>query len=130
MPRQVFRTLRALGSRASIVVVFNGAYATRESICPLPSESAADVTRLRRDAKLFRLPVDTIGQRGRQRKYGKHRIVLPKRAGHSSRWVPIHDACYGVMVAGVASYFLANIRRPGRTVRVVLLEHGSGNWAV
>lgn len=129
MLREVFRTLRALGSRASFVVVFDGAYAVRQLIRPLIAEGATVVTRLRRDAKLFDLPVDTTGQRGRPRKYGKNRISLSRQANRPEGWLPIRYACRGVMVEGRYQTFLATSRLAGATVRVVLLEHGSGNWA-
>lgn len=129
MLRQVFRTLRALGSRARMVVVFDGAYAARELIRPLLSEGATVVTRLRRNAKLFDLPVNRTGQRGRPRKYGKHRIVLSTRAGKPEGWLPIRYACRGVMMEGRYKTFLATSHIVGGPVRVVLLEHGSGNWA-
>jgi len=129
MLREVFRTLRALGSRASFVVVFDGAYATRQLIRPLLSEGATVVTRLRRDAKLFDLPVATTGQRGRPRKYGKNRISLSRQADRPEGWLPIRYVCRGVMVEGRYKTFLATSRIVGGVVRVVLLEHGSGTWA-
>lgn len=52
------RTLRALGSKAGFVVVFDGAYAGKTLVRALLTEGATVVTRLRRDAKLFDLPVN------------------------------------------------------------------------
>ncbi len=112
-----------------MVVVFDGAYAAGELIRPLLSEGATVVTRLRRDTKLYDLPVNRRGQRGRPRKYGKNRISLSKRAGHLESWQPIRYACRGVMVEGRYKTFLATSRIVGGPVRVVLLEHGSRNWA-
>lgn len=127
--KQVFRTLRALGSRAGFVVVFDGAYAIGKLVRPLIAEGATVVTRLRRDAKLFDLPVNKIGQRGRPRKYGKNRISLSRQADRPEGWLPIHYVCRGVMIEGRYKMFLATSRLVGGPVRVVLLEHGSGNWA-
>ena len=78
--KQAMRTLRALGSRAGCIVVFDGAYAAGPLVRPLIADGAIVVTRLRRDAKLFDLPVNKSGQRGRPRKYGRNRISLKKRA--------------------------------------------------
>lgn len=127
--QQVMRRLRALGSRAGFLVVFDGAYAARELIRPLLDTGVVVVTRLRRDAKLFDLPVARPGRRGRPRKYGKNRISLAKRAGQRRGWQTIRYACRGVMVEGLCKTFLATSQTVGGVVRVVLLKHASGNWA-
>ena len=54
------RTLRALGSQAGFIVMFDGAYVAIALIRPLVAEGAIVVTRLRRDAKLFDLPVSKV----------------------------------------------------------------------
>jgi len=127
--RHVIRTLRALGSQAGFVVVFDGAYAARELVRPLIAEGAIVVTRLRRDAKLFDLPVNKPGSRGRPRKYGKNRVSLSKRAGRRDGWQTIRYANRGVMVEGRCKTFLATSHIVGSPVRVVLLEHPGGSWA-
>ncbi len=127
--RHIIRTLRALGSKAGFIVVFDGAYAARALVRPLIAEGAIVVTRLRRDAKLFDLPVNKLGQRGRPRKYGKSRISLAKRAGGRDGWTTIDYRCRGVMTKGRVQTFLATSHVVGGAVRVVLLEHASGNWA-
>lgn len=127
--RHVIQTLRALGSKAGCVVLFNGAYAAGALIRPLIAEGATVVTRLRRDAELFDLPVNKAGQRGRPRMYGKRRLSLSKRAGRREGWQTIAYACRGTMIQGRYKTFLATSRLVGGPVRVVLLEHGSGNWA-
>ena len=127
--RQVMRTLRALGSKASFVVVFDGAYAAKALVRPLIAEGATVVTRLRRDAKLFDLPVNKAGQRGRPRIYGKNRMSLSKRAGRRDGWQTISYVCRGVTASGRYKTFLATSHIVGGPVRVVLLEHASGNWA-
>lgn len=127
--RHVIRTLRALGSKAGFVVVFDGAYAVRELVRPLITEGAIVVTRLRRDAKLFDLPINKVGQRGRPRKYGKNRINLAKRAARRDGWQTITYSCRGVMTEGRYQTFLATSHVVGGPVSVVLLEHATGNWA-
>lgn len=121
--------LRAMGSKAGFVVVFDGAYAAKALVRPLIDQDATVVTRIRRDAKLFDLPVKQTGRRGRPRKYGKNRISLTKRAGHHQGWQTISYMCRGVMKEGRCKTFLATSHIFGCPVRVVLLEHASGNWA-
>jgi DDE superfamily endonuclease len=84
MLRHVIRSLQALGSKAGFVVVFDGAYAAREFVRSLMAEGVVVVTRLRRDAKLFDVPINEPGKCGRPRKYGKNRINLSKLADDSS----------------------------------------------
>lgn len=127
--RQVMRTLRALGSLARFVFVFDGAYAARRLVRPLLEEGAIVVTRLRSDAKLFDVPTKKAGQRGRPRTYGKNRLSLKKRAGKRDGWRKIAYACRGVMTEGRYKTFVATSATFGGSVRVVLLEHGRGNWA-
>lgn len=125
----VIGLLRASGSKAGIAVVFDGAYAAAELIRPLMAEGVVVVTRLRRDAKLFDVPVNNAGRRGRPRKYGKNRISLAKRACHRDGWQTICYACRGVMAEGRYKTFLATSHVVGGAVRVVLVEHSRGNWA-
>src|SRR5690606_635432 len=127
--RTVMRTLRALGSKAGFVVVFDGAYEGKGLVRSLLTEGARVVTRLRRDAKLLDLPVNKTGQRGRPRKYGKNRISLIKRASNRQGWESITYACRGVLTEGRYKTFIASSHVSGGAVRVVLLEHASGNWA-
>jgi hypothetical protein len=126
---RVMDMLRALGSKAGFLVAFDGAYAARELIRPLIARGAAVVTRLRRDAKLFDLPTNEPGRRGRPRIYGKNRLSLAKRAGHRDGWQTICYAGRGGTVEGRCKTFLATSHLVGGTVRVVLLEHADGNWA-
>ena len=127
--QRVIRMLRLLHSKAGLIVVFDGAYAAKELIRSLMEEGAIVVTRLRRDAKLFDLPVKKPGQRGRPRKYGKNRINLKRRAAHRDGWETIRYCCRGVMVERRCKTFLATSHLAGGAVRVVLLEHASDNWA-
>jgi hypothetical protein len=127
--RQVFAILRALGSKAGFIVVFDGAYAAGELVRPLIAEGATVVTRLRRDAKLFDVPVNKSGHRGRPRKYGKNKISLAKRAGRRNGWQSITYCCRGLKTEGRYKTFVATNKVIGGQGRVVLLEHASGNWA-
>ena len=87
------------------------------------------VARIRRDAKLFDLPVRKEGQRGRPRKYGVNRISLAKRAAHRDGWQTIQYSSRGIMTEARYKSFLATTELAGGQVRVVLLKHSSGNWA-
>jgi hypothetical protein len=126
---KVMQTLRALGFQAGFIVVFDGAYAAKSLIQPLIKAGAIVMTRLRRDSKLFDLPVNTVGQRGRPRKYGKNRISLRSRAANPRGWKTIRYCCRGVMVERRYKTFLATSHVVGGAVRVVLLEYSRGNWA-
>ena len=53
--------LRAMGSQAGFVIVFDGAYAAKSLVRPLIAQGATVVTRIRRDAKLFDFPVNKTG---------------------------------------------------------------------
>lgn len=126
---RTIQTLRALGSAASVRVVFDGAYAAGTLVRPLIAQGATVITRLRRDAKLYDLPVNKSGQRGRPRKYGKNRLSLANRAGRRDGWQQCTYDCRGVGKQGRYKTFLATSRIVGGPVRVVLLKHDSGNWA-
>ena len=127
---RTMRVLRAFGSKAGFLIVFDGAYAASELMRPLIKEGAVVVTRLRRNAKLFDVPMERRGKhRGRPRIYGHHRISLAKRAGQSKAWQLIRYVSRGVKVEGRCKTFLARSPLVPGTIRVVLLEHSKGNWA-
>lgn len=126
---QVMGLLRALGSKAGFLVVFDGAYAASELIRSLLALGAVVVTRLRCDAKLFDLPVKEPGRRGRPRIYGPNRLSLAKRAGHCEGWQTVRYSSRGVLVERRCKTFLATSRLAGGVIRVVLLKHADGNWA-
>lgn len=126
---QVMNMLKALGSKAGFLVVFDGAYAASELIRALLARGAVVVTRLRCDAKLFDLPVNEPGRRGRPRIYGQNRISLAKRAGHREGWQTVRYSCRGVQVERRCKTFLATSQLAGGVIRVVLLQHADGKWA-
>lgn len=126
---RVVGLLRALGSQAKFVLIVDGAYAARALVGPLQQMKVTVISRLRRDARLFDLPPQRTGQRGRPRKYGKSRISLAKRAGHRDGWESITYHSRGVEVTRRYKSFLATSQWIGGTIRVVLLEHARGNWA-
>jgi hypothetical protein len=116
-----------MGSRAGFIVVFDGAYASGELVQSLMAQGVVVVTRLRRDAKLFDVPENVSGKRGRPRIYGKNRIDLSKVASQSKNWLSISYACRGVKVEGRYQTFLATSRIARGVIRVVMVEHSNGN---
>jgi hypothetical protein len=126
---QAMGMLRALGSKAGFRIVFDGAYAARELMRPLVLRGAVVITRLRRDAKLFDLPVNKPDAKGRPRIYGKNRLSLAKRAGSRDGWQTIRYLNRGVLVAAECKTFLATSRLVSGVVRVVLLKHAGRKWA-
>ncbi|MCA9177010.1 MAG: transposase [Planctomycetales bacterium] len=127
--QEVMMRLRAMRSLARVLVTFDGAYAAKSLVQSLMKEGAMVVARIRRDAKLFDLPVRKEGQRGRPRKYGVNRISLAKRAAHRDGWQTIQYSSRGIMTEARYKSFLATTELAGGQVRVVLLKHSSGNWA-
>jgi hypothetical protein len=127
--RQVMRNLRALGSQAGWLIVMDGAYAAGSLLRPLLAEGAQVISRLRRDARLFDLPMARTGRRGRPPIYGQNRISLAKRAGHARGWEFITFLCRGAEITRRCKTFLATTHLTGGAVRVVLLEQERGNWA-
>jgi hypothetical protein len=118
--RQIMRTLRARGSHARFVVVFDGADDTKTLVCTLLAEGTSVVTRLRSDAKRFDFPLNKAGQRGRPRKYEKNRVSLENRARQRDGWTTTVYACRGVMTEGRYKTFVATSHTFGGNVQVVL----------
>lgn len=130
MITRVVQILRALGSKAKMLAVFDGAYAARSLIQPLLDLGVTVVSRLRSNAKLFDLPeARTPGQRGRPRKYGKNRIRLSERATDNSDWQPISYVCRGVAIQRRYKTFLAMTSFIDTPIRVVIVDFGNGQWA-
>lgn len=126
---EVMEKLRALGSQAGFLVVFDGAYAVRELIRALLARGATVVTRLRRDAKLFDVPEPEPKRRGRPRIYGRNRLRLEELAGQRDGWQTVRYSCRGVQVERRCKTFLATSQLVGGVIRVVLQQHADGKWA-
>jgi hypothetical protein len=85
------------------------------------------VGRLRKDAALYSLPEPKPrGQRGPQATYGKERLSLAKRAGHSQGWEQIECVQYGQRVTKTIKTFQATWRPAGGVIRVVLVQEEDG----
>jgi hypothetical protein len=106
-------------------VVADGAYAKRPFLRPARAQGFTVVSRLRKDASLWSLPVVLPpGERGpgRPPTYGKQRIRLAKRAGQQRGWESVECVQYGEKVVKTIKTFLATWRPAGGVIRVVLVQ--------
>jgi len=111
----------------SLWVVTDGAYAKRPFVRPALELGATLVGRLRKDAALRDLPPkETTTRRGRQRKYGKNRISLAKRAANRRGWNDVACTVYGREVVKRVKTFLATHPTFGRAIRVVIVKEANG----
>ena len=120
------RAIRALGVKAKVWLVADGAYAARPFLLPVLEMGIVVVSRLRKDACLFDLPAS--GSHG-NRIYGKNKLSLAKRAGHRKGWSTITYDCRGVEVTRQYKTFLATSRLISGQIRVVILRFEDGGWA-
>jgi hypothetical protein len=112
-------------------VVADGAYAKRVFLKAVAAAGAIAVSRLRRDAALFDVPVPVPPgkrKRGRPCKYGKKKISLAKRAAHRQGWQLGTFVLYGVEQTKRYKTFLATYRPAGGLIRVVLVKEDDGSW--
>ena len=107
-------------------VVADGAYAKGPLLKPLIALGVVVVSRLRKDAALWGVPVTRAGQRGRPRKYGTQRIALAKRAGQTRGWTTGTFELYGKPTPKKYKTFLATWRPVGGVIRVVLVDEPKG----
>lgn len=107
-------------------VVADGAYAKAAVLKPLIVLGVVVVSRLRRDAALWTVPVPRTGRPGRPRKYGEGRISLAKRAGQRRGWATGTFELYGKTVAKRYKTFEATWRPAGGAIRVVLVDEPKG----
>jgi hypothetical protein len=107
--------------------VADGAYAKRPFLKPLRAAGVVVVSRLRKDAALFNLPVQPKQRgRGRPRRYGKKRIHLSRRAAHPLRWESVECFLYGQQVTKTIKTFLATYRPADGVIRVVIVKEEQG----
>lgn len=109
-------------------VVADGAYAKAAFLKPLIGAGVVAVSRLRKDAALWTVPVPRAGSPGRPRKYGERRIELAKRAGQRRGWESGTFELYGKAVPKRYKTFVATWRPAGGAIRVVLVDEPKG-WA-
>jgi hypothetical protein len=119
-------SIRALGVKAEVWLVADGAYAARPFLLPMLELGVVVVSRLRTDACLHDLP--DAGSHG-NRIYGKNKISLTKRAGHREGWQTITYDCRGVKVTRQYKTFLATSQLVSAQIRVVIVRFEDGGWA-
>jgi hypothetical protein len=107
-------------------VVVDGAYAKAPFLKPLMARGVVVVSRLRKDAALWTVPVAKAGGRGRPRKYGAQRIALAKRAGQTRGWTAETFELYGKRTEKRYKTFEATWRPAGGAIRVVLVQEPKG----
>ena len=120
------KTIRALGVKAKVWLVVDGAYAARPFLLPVLELGIVVISRLRKDACLFDLPAESSHG---NRIYGKHKISLAKRAGHRQGWNTITYDCRGAKVTRRYKTFLATSRLISGVIRVVIVRFDDGGWA-
>jgi hypothetical protein len=121
--------LRFLGR--TLWVVADGAYAKRVFLRAAVAARVIVVSRLRKDAALWEVPVPVPPEKrrpGRPRIYGKKRISLAKRAGQRRGWQRGTFVLYGAEVTKQYKTFLATYRPTGGLIRVVLVKEDDGAW--
>lgn len=107
--------------------VADGAYAKRPFLKPLRAAGVVVVSRLRKDAALFNLPVPPKQRgRGRPRKYGTKRMHLARRAAHPLGWETVECFLYGQQVSKTIKTFLATYRPADGVIRVVIVKEAHG----
>jgi DDE superfamily endonuclease len=109
-------------------VVVDGGYAKRPFLQAARQERYTVVSRLRKDAALFSVPLlKPPSQPGPQPTYGKERFSLAKRAGHRQGWQQVECLQYGERVTKTYKTFLATWKPAGGLIRVVLVRE-EDNW--
>jgi hypothetical protein len=110
-------------------VVADGAYAKRPFLRAAAAYGFTVVSRLRKDAALWSLPLPPPPEgrgRGRPPTYGKERFSLAKRAGQPHGWQEVECVQYGKQVTKTIKTFLATWRPAGGVIRVVLVREDDG----
>jgi hypothetical protein len=112
-------------------IVTDGAYAKKPFLRRAQKAGAIVVSRLRKDAALWSVPVPVPPgkrRRGKPRTYGKERISLAKRAGHRQGWLGETFSLYNKEVPTRYKTFLASYKPARGLIRVVLVREDNGAW--
>jgi len=120
--------LKYLGK--ALWVVADGACAKRPFLKAAQAAGVVVVSRLRKDAALWGVPVPprpgAPKKRGPRPKYGRGKISLAKRAGHRRGWQTADCTLYGATAAKTFKTFLATYKPAGGLIRVVLVRESDG----
>jgi hypothetical protein len=111
-------------------VVADGAYAQRPFLKAARAAGVVVVSRRRKDAALWSVPVPprpgAPKRRGRPPTYGQQGISLAKRAGQRRGWQSAEFVLYREVVTKTFKTFLATYRPAGGLIRVVLVREDNG----
>jgi SRSO17 transposase len=111
----------------AVWVVADGAYASAPVLKPLGELGVTIVSRLRKDAALWGVPVaPAVKRRGRPRVYGEKRVSLAGRAAQKGGWTTETFTLYGEAVEKRYKTFVATWRPAGGVIRVVLVNEPKG----
>lgn len=111
----------------AVWIVTDGGYAKKEIIKACRQLKYTLISRLRKDAALFEVPVPPKKKgRGRPRKYGEKRIDLAKRAAHAKGWTTETMILYDKKVEKKYKSFLATWKPASGLIRVVLVKEEDG----
>lgn len=111
----------------AVWVVADGAYAKWPFLKPLRDAGVVIVSRLRKDAQLWSVPVPPkVRGPGQPPKYGKKRMHLMPRGAHPLGWKTIECFIYGHKVTKTFKTFLATYRPAGGIIRVVIVKEADG----
>ncbi|MFM7921420.1 MAG: hypothetical protein ACKPJJ_14460, partial [Planctomycetaceae bacterium] len=113
-----------------------GAYAKRPFLKRVQATGAMVVSRMRKDAALFDVPVAAKRPcRGRPRKYGRNQISLARRGGHRHGWTTTRMVMYGKEQTVTFKTFLATSAPADGVIGVVIVKrsaelfsHCSAEW--
>ncbi|MFM8723664.1 MAG: transposase [Planctomycetaceae bacterium] len=119
-------TLFKSGLRKRVMVVADGAYAKRPFLKRVQATGAVVVSRLRKDAALFDVPVAAKRPcRGRPRNYGRNQISLAHRGGHRHGWTTTRLVLYGKEQTVTFKTFLATYAPADGVIRVVIVKRSA-----
>ena len=115
----------------TVWIVIDGGYTKRPFLKRvLALANVVVVGRLRKDANLRDVPrVPQRRGRSRPRKYGKNKISLAKRAGHTHGWQTVACTVYGRATNKTYKTFLATYGPVNGVIRVVLVKEDHGWYA-
>lgn len=121
---------RWLNKATKFLLVVDCAYATKMFLKETGALGVTVVSRLRKNASLFDLPLPRLpGQRGRPRKYGINKLDLNHMAIDATGWEPVRYNRRGVLVTAKYKTFLAMNSIAEQPIRIVLVMEDDKRWA-
>lgn len=114
----------------TIEIIVDGGYAKDTVLLPLQQlENVVTITRLRRDAALFNVPLKPKKKyKGRPKKYGE-RIDVKAKVDSNHGWRHVECRQYGQVVRKKVKCFVASTKlTKGKPVKVVLIKEDEKIW--